>query len=260
MALTKTPQEIAAMHKGGALLSRALQAAVDAVKPGITLRQLDDIATKVIEEGGGRPSFKGYAAGGDIPFPSTMCISVNDEIVHGLGNREIALKEGDIVGLDIGLWLDGLCTDMAVTVPVGSISKERLALLRATRDCMFAGVEAARVGGMISDISSAIQEAVDEKKYGIVRSLVGHGVGHKIHEAPHVPNFVSKGFAPVKIPSGMCLAIEPMLTTGDDEVETAEDGWTIVTADGSDAAHFEVTIAITEEGVEVLTPQPNIGI
>lgn len=248
------------MRRGGALLSRALQAAVDAVKPGVTLRQLDDIATHVIEEGGGRPSFKGYAAGGDIPFPSTMCISVNDEIVHGLGNRDIVLKEGDIVGLDIGLWLDGLCTDMAVTVPVGKVSKERLALLRATRDAMMAGVDAAKVGGMISDISGAVQDAVDEKKYGIVRSLVGHGVGHKIHEAPHVPNFRSKGFAPVKIVSGMCLAIEPMLTTGSDDVMTADDGWTITTVDGSDAGHFEVTIAITEDGVEILTPQPDVRI
>lgn len=260
MALTKTAVEIDAMRRGGVLLSRALQAAVDAVKPGITLRELDAIATQVIEEGGGRPSFKGYTAGGSIPFPSTVCISVNDEIVHGLGTREIALKEGDIVGLDIGLWLDGLCTDMAVTVPVGTVSKERLALMRATRDSMQAGVDAAAVGKMIADISGAIEDAIDTKKYGIVRSLVGHGVGHKVHEAPHVPNFRSKGFAPVKIVAGMCLAIEPMLTTGSEDTDVGEDGWTIKTVDGSDAAHFEVTIAITDSGVEILTPPPKVNI
>ncbi len=260
MALKKTAQEIDAMRRGGALLSRALQAAIDAVRPGITLRELDDIATRVIEEGGGKPSFKGYTAGGSIPFPSTMCISVNHEIVHGLGTREMALQEGDIVGLDIGLWLEGLCTDMAATVPVGKVSKGRLALMRATRDAMMAGVDAAIPGKMISDISGAIEDATDTKKYGIIRSLVGHGVGHKVHEPPHVPNFRNKSFPAVKIVPGMCLALEPMLTTGGEDTEVAEDGWTIATTDGSDAAHFEVTIAITENGPEILTPQPNVAI
>lgn len=260
MALVKTPAEIASMRRGGALLSRALQAAVDAVKPGVTMRELDEIATKVIEEGGGKPSFKGYKAGGSIPFPSTVCISVNDEIVHGVGTREIVLNEGDIVGLDIGCWYEDLCTDMAVTVPVGTVSKQRLALLRATRDCMMAGVEAAQVGGMIADISGAVEDAIDQNKYGIVRSLVGHGVGHKIHEPPHVPNYRSKAFQPVKIQAGMCLAIEPMLTTGSEDTKIGKDGWTITTVDGSDAAHFEVTIALTDSGVEVLTPQPKVAL
>ncbi len=260
MALTKTTAEIDAMRRGGALLSRALQAAVDAVKPGVLLSQLDDIATAVIEAGGGKPSFKGYKAGGDLPFPSTMCISVNDEVVHGLGNRMIALQEGDIVGLDIGLWLENLCTDMAVTVPVGNVSKERMAVMRATRDAMYAGVDAAVAGKTIAHIAGAVEDAVDTKKYGIVTSLVGHGVGHKVHEAPNVPNYRAKGFPTVNIVPGMCLAIEPMLTIGDEEVTTADDGWTIITVDGSDAAHFEVTIAITDSGTEVLTPQPTIKI
>lgn len=260
MALIKTAAEIDAMRRGGALLSRALQAAVDAVKAGVMLRELDAVATRVIEEGGGKSSFKGYTAGGSIPFPSTVCISVNHEIVHGLGTRDIVLKDGDIVGLDIGLWLEGLCTDMAVTVPVGTVSKERLALMRATRDAMMAGVHTAAPGKMIADISGAIEDAIDTGQYGIVRSLVGHGVGHKVHEAPHIPNFRGKGFAPVKIVPGMCLAIEPMLTTGSEATEVADDGWTITTVDGSDAAHFEVTIAITENGAEILTPQPKVNI
>lgn len=245
-----------AMRRGGALLSRALQAAVDAVKPGVTMRQLDEIATKSIEAGGGTPSFRGYTGGGSKPFPTAMCISVNNEIVHGLGSRDIVLNEGDIVGLDIGLWLDGLCTDMAVTVPVGTVSKERLALMRATREAMEAGVAAAVAGGMVADISGAVEDAVDEKRYGIVTSLVGHGVGHKVHEPPHVPNYRAKKMAPVALVPGMCLAIEPMLTSGRADVVTSADGWTIETIDGSDAAHFEVTVVVTESGPDVITPRP----
>lgn len=255
MSLIKTAQEIEAMRQGGQLLSRALKAAVDAVRPGVTMRELDEIATRAIEEGGGRPSFKGYKAGGGIPFPSTVCISRNEEVVHGLGDREVVLEEGDIVGLDIGLWLHDLCTDMAVTVPVGKISQERKTLLEVTRSSMMAGVEAAIIGRFVSDIGAAVEDAVP-KKYGIVKALVGHGVGHAIHESPHVPNYRGKGFPKVELKAGMCLAIEPMVTLGTDEVETSKDGWTIVTSDGSEAAHFEVTIAILENGPEILTPQP----
>ena len=260
MSLIKTPDEIQAMREGGAILSRALQAAVDAVRPGVTMKELDDIATKVIVDAGGTPSFKGYTAGGDMPFPSTMCISRNDEVVHGLGNRSTALEEGDIVGLDIGCWYKGLCTDMAVTVPVGRIQDEHRILLQATRNAMMAGVEAAIVGKSVRDISAAIEGATDTKKYGIVRTLVGHGVGHAIHESPNVPNYVSKRFPNIDLKPGMCLAIEPMLTLGGEEVGTGEDGWTIMTLDGSWTAHFEVTIALLESGPEILTPQPNIGL
>lgn len=261
MALIKTPAEIDSMRRGGALLSRALQAAVDAVKPGVVMRVLDDIATDVIVAGGGKPSFKGYKAGGSIPFPSTMCISVNDEVVHGIGGRDIVLREGDIVGLDIGCWFEDLCTDMAVTVPVGSISAERLKLLRLTRDAMRAGVEAAIVGKKVFDIGAAAEDATP-KGYGIVKALVGHGVGHAVHESPHVPNYRGnkKQFPDVLLKAGMCLAIEPMITTGTDQVKTGKDGWTIVTSDGSDAAHFEVTIALTEKGPELLTPEPKLRI
>lgn len=247
------------MREGGVILSRALQAAVDAVKPGVTMKELDEIATRVIEEAGGRPSFKGYTSGGSSPFPSTICISRNDEVVHGLGNREIRLEEGDIVGLDIGCWYKDLCTDMAVTVPVGRITEEHRILLLNTRDAMHAGIEAAVVGKSVSDISAAIEGATD-KKYGIVRSLVGHGVGHAVHESPNVPNYVSKRFKDVELQTGMCLALEPMLTLGGDDVGTGKDGWSIVTKDGSWSAHFEVTIAILPEGPEVLTPEPVVNI
>ncbi len=260
MAMIKTTEEIQALREGGVLLSRALQAAVDAVKPGVTMRELDDIATHVIEEAGGTPSFKGYKGGSKIPFPSTVCISVNEEVVHGVGSRGVVLNEGDIVGLDIGCWYKKMCTDMAVTVPVGKISKECTDLLIATRASMMAGVEAALVGGDVRDISAAVEGAVNQKKYGIVKSLVGHGVGHAVHESPHVPNYTGGGFPKVPLKSGMCLAIEPMLTLGTDDVMTGKDGWTIVTTDGSLAAHFEVTIAVLPEGPEILTPLPNIGL
>jgi methionyl aminopeptidase len=260
MSLIKTPQEIQIMREGGAILSRALQAAVDAVKPGVTMKELDDIATKVIEEAGGVPSFKGYTSGGGTPFPTTMCISRNEEVVHGLGDRPVVLEEGDIVGLDIGCWYKELCTDMAVTVPVGKIREEHKVLLLATREAMMAGVEQAVVGKTIRDISAAIEAATDKQKYGIVKTLVGHGVGHEVHEAPNVPNYVNKRFQNLDLRAGMCLAIEPMLTLGGEEVGTGPDGWTIVTSDGSWAAHFEVTIALLESGPEILTPQPNIGL
>lgn len=258
MALLKKPQEIDAMREGGALLSRALQKAVDAVKPGVTMRELDAIIEGEIVAGGGKPSFKGYKGGGKIPFPSTACISVNNEVVHGLGTRDIVLQDGDIVGLDIGCWYKDLCTDMAATVPVGKISAARKKLLGITRDAMYAGVDAAIAGHTTHDMAAAIEGTVPAG-YGIVKSLVGHGVGHAVHESPHVPNFVSKAFPKTVLKPGMCLAIEPMVTRGTEDVYVAHDGWTIVTADGSDAAHFEVTIAITEAGPEILTPQPEIG-
>lgn len=260
MALIKSPEEIQAMREGGALLSKALQAAVDAVKPGVTMRELDDIARKAIEDGGGKPSFLGYKGGSKTPFPSTVCISVNEEVVHGVGSREIVLNEGDIVGLDIGCWYKDLCTDMAVTVPVGNISKELKDLLHTTRDSMRAGVAAALVGGTVREISEAVEGAVNQKKYGIVKALVGHGVGHAVHESPHVPNYVSNAFPKTVLKEGMCLAIEPMLTLGTDEVVTAKDGWTIVTEDNSMAAHFEVTIAVLPTGPELLTPEPSVTI
>ena len=162
-----------------------------------------------------------------------------------------------MIGLDIGCWYKGLCTDMAVSVPVGEVSEELLQLLRATKDSLMAGVAAAKVGGTIKDISRAIEATIKPYHYGIVRALVGHGVGHQVHELPHVPNYVSAHYPDVKIQQGMCLALEPMIGLGGHhEVETGDDGWCIVMKDRSVGAHFEVTIAITDAGVEVLTPLP----
>lgn len=256
MALRKTPEEIAIMREGGALLSRALKAAVALARPGVKMAELDAEAERVIREGGGEPSFKGYSSDPSEPsFPSAMCVSVNEELVHGAGNRQIALQEGDIVSLDTGCWYKGLCTDMAVTVPIGEISGERKELLRVTRAALEKAVGAVRVGGYIHDISRAVESVVQPHGFGIVHALVGHGVGHAVHEAPHVPNFTDPNAPKVRIRDGMCLAIEPMVSMGKDyRVKTAKDGWTIVMADGSPSAHFEMTIAITKAGVEILTP------
>jgi methionyl aminopeptidase len=259
MALTKTKAEIDSMRKGGALLSRALKAAADTVGVGVLLKDIDAAAEKVILEGGGEPSFKGYKGSPeDTPFPSTVCVSVNEEIVHGLGNRDRKLKDGDIVGLDIGCWYEGMCTDMAVTVPVGTVTEEVKQLMKVTKDALMKGVSAAKVGGRIVDISKAIEGHVKPFGFGIVRALVGHGVGHEVHEAPHVPNYVSDRYPDIEIQEGMCLALEPMFGLGGDyRVDTAPDGWAIIMSDGTYGAHFEVTIVITKEfGAEIITPLP----
>lgn len=245
------------MRRGGRILSSALAAAVAAVRPGIRLIDLDAIAREHMEQAGARPSFLGYKTRhSDTPFPSTVCISVNDEIVHGIGTRTLALKEGDVVGLDIGCWYEGLCTDMAVTVGVGKISAEAQKLIEITRASLLAGVAVAKIGGEVADISRAIENTVLPHAYGIVEALVGHGVGHAVHEAPAVPNFIDTYAPKVALKEGMCLAIEPMIALGSHEVRTADDGWAVCMADGSIGAHFEVTIAILPSGPEILTPLP----
>jgi len=257
MALSKTSEEITIMRTGGALLSRALGAAIKAVQPGVEIRELDAIAEQVIRDGGGTPSFKDYRSDESEPgFPSSLCVSINEEVVHGSADRDIKLKEGDIVGLDLGCWYEGLCTDMSATVPVGIVSEEAKKLMMVTRQSLEAGVAAAKVGGLISDIGAAVEKVVKPHGYGVVRALVGHGVGHEVHEPPHVPNFTSPHYPKVEIVDGMCIAIEPMVGLGTHKVDTAEDGWSIVMHDGKISAHFEVTIACTKNGTEILTPLP----
>lgn len=260
MALIKTASEIDIMREGGAILSHALQLVVDAVKPGVKMKDLDIIGENALLEMGAKPSFKGYKGSGGVEFPSTMCISVNDEIVHGLGSRDVVLKEGDIVGLDIGCWYKGLCTDMSATVPVGNISEERKQLLRITQLALERAIEVVKPRNEIVDIARAVEDVVGGTDYGIVRALTGHGVGHDVHEKPAIPNFTSDRFPVVKIKKGMCLAIEPMITGKGYDIVTGKDGWSISTKDGSDAAHFEVTVAVTDEGCKILTPQPKIRI
>lgn len=255
MTAPRSENEIAIMREGGALLSRTLAAVVGRVRPEVTMNELDRLAERLLREGGGEPSFKGYTTPyTKRPFPATLCISVNDEVVHGPGSRDKVLGHGDIVGLDIGTWYKGLCTDMAVTVPVGEVTKEVRELLTVTRESLLRGLRAVRDGAAVSDIGRAVQDYVKPYGYGIVRDLVGHGVGKAVHEDPHIPNFYDRRYDTIKLKTGQTVAIEPMLTTGDWQVKTLDDGWTIVTADGSLAAHFEVTVLVREAGCEVLTP------
>lgn len=249
-------EEVGRLREGGAILSRILGELTAMAKPGMTTAELDAHAERRMREAGGEPSFKGYKAGGSHPFPGTVCTSINNEVVHAPPVPSRAVKEGDILSLDIGLRYQGLCTDMAVTVPVGTVSAEALRLIRVTRASLLAGVDVVRPGRRIREIGRTIQAMVEREGFGVVRDLVGHGVGHGVHEDPRIPNYDDPDLPHVKIKKGMVLAVEPMINAGSWEVEMLDDHWSIRTADGSLSAHFEVTIAVTDEGYEILTPLP----
>jgi methionyl aminopeptidase len=224
-----------------------------AVKPGISTLELDTLAEKLIRDGGDTPPFKNYTPhGARTPFPAALCISVNDEIVHGIPNKDRILKDGDIVSLDLGVEHNGMITDAAITVAVGEVSAEIEGLIADTERALHEGIKAAKVGGRIGDIGNAIERVGNKGGYGIVRELGGHGVGHAVHEEPYVPNYGTKGNGPLLKP-GMVLALEPMFMLGEEEIRLMPDGYTIVTHDGSLSAHFEHTIVITEDGVEIVT-------
>ena len=232
-------------------LAKVLQAVSKEVKPGVTTGYLNDFVYKMIIDGGDKPAFLNYQPfGADYPYPGSICISVNDEVVHGIGGDRV-LKEGDIVGLDGGIKHKGMISDSAVTVAVGKISKEDEELMRVTREALQAGINAAVCGNYANDISKAIEKSVP-KKYGIVKILSGHGVGYKVHEEPYIPNF-DDGVKGPKLVPGMVLALEPMINLGTDEVYLEEDGYTFVTEDHKKSAHFEHTILITEGKAEILT-------
>lgn len=253
VVIIKTKQEIDDLREGGHRLARVLQAVSKKVKPGISTKELDDYAEKLIREGGDEPAFKGYRPyGAPFAFPATLCVSVNNEVVHGIPTDKKILKEGDIVSLDCGLKHKGLFTDHAITVPVGKVNKEAKKLMDATRESLYVGIEAAKGGAKTGDIGYAVQSYVKPFKYGIVRILSGHGVGKAIHEDPYIPNFGKKNTGVVLKP-GMVVAIEPMLNLGTDDVILLGDGYTYKTRDGALSAHFEHTILITEGEPEILT-------
>jgi methionyl aminopeptidase len=232
-------------------LAKVLQAVSKEVKPGLTTGYLNDFVHKMIIDMGDKPAFLNYQPfGANYPYPGSICISVNDEVVHGIGGDRV-LKEGDIVGLDGGIKYKGMISDSAVTVPVGKISKEDEELMRVTKEALMAGINAAVCGNFVNDISKAIEKSVP-KKYGIVKILSGHGVGYKVHEEPFVPNF-DDGVKGPKLVPGMVLALEPMINLGTDEVYLEDDGYTFVTKDHKKSAHFEHTILITEGKAEILT-------
>ncbi len=241
------------LREAGRRLGNVLKRVAEEVCPGITTLSLDVLAEKLIRDGGDEPAFLNYTPdGADRPFPKSLCVSVNDEVVHGVPGSRI-LKDGDIVGLDLGLKHKGFFVDSAMSVPVGKVSKEAEKLIAVTKEALLAGIKAIRPGKRIGDISSAIESVASKRPYGIVRILGGHGIGRHVHEMPYVPNFGEKGKGPV-LKDGMLLAIEPMLTVGSEEVDLDEgDGYTFRTADGSMSAHFEHTILVTSKGAEILT-------
>lgn len=250
--IIKTKEEIEILREGGHILASILAKVAKKVAPGVTTKELDDYAYKLISEGGDGSAFLGYRPEGHSKtYPASLCTSVNNEIVHGIPKASKVLKEGDIVSLDLGINHKGLFTDHAITVPVGKINKASEELLRTTREALIVGIAEAHGGKRVGDIGYAIEKFVN-RKYGIVRELSGHGVGKKIHEDPYIPNYGKKGKGQLLIP-GMVVAIEPMLNIGGAGIVSMSDGYTIKTADGSRSAHFEHTILITEDEPEILT-------
>lgn len=250
--MQKTKQEIDKIREGGKILHGILRATAKLVKPGISTAVLNDFAEKEIVKAGGRPSFKNYGTK-DNPFPAGLCTSLNDVVVHGIPSKKEILQEGDIVGLDIGMEYKGFYTDTAITVPVGNVSAETQKLLEVTEKALQAGIDQARVGNRIGDIGAAIEVYANKAGLGVVRDLVGHGVGYDVHEDPQVPNYGRAHTGP-ELKEGMVLAIEPMFNLGTHKLVFDDyDGWTISTADGKYSAHFEHTIAVTKNRPEILT-------
>lgn len=246
MIIVKTPAEIEHMKAAGRLTALTIAELKSVIAPGITTGELDRVAEQFILSHGGIPAFKGYQG-----FPGSICASINEEVVHGIpGLRKV--KDGDIVSVDIGVSYGGYVGDSAFTVPVGVVSKEALKLLRVTEEALYKGIEAARVGGRVTDIGHAVETHVNRAGFSVVRDYVGHGIGTKMHEDPPVPNFGPPGRGP-RLLEGMALAIEPMVNVGVYQVTVKPNGWTVVTADGSLSAHFEHTIAITAAGPGILT-------
>ena len=249
----KTPEQILLMREAGLVVADALAAVRDAVRPGVTTAELDGVAAELIRSRGATPSFLGY---GVPPFPATICASVNDAVVHGIPGSQV-LADGDVVSIDCGAIVDdagqGWHGDAAITVAVGGVPDEVTELMRVTEESLWRGLAAARVGGRVGDISHAIEQYVrGEGEYGIVEDYTGHGIGTEMHLPPDVPNYGRPGRGP-RLKRGLALAVEPMLTLGTMDTAVAEDHWTVVTTDGSIAAHFEHTFALTDTGVWVLT-------
>jgi methionyl aminopeptidase len=246
MILLKSLQEIAKMEVANRIVAEVLEGVKEKVKPGVETRELDEAAEEMCRQRQVQPAFKGYRG-----YPRSICVSVNEEVVHGIpGSR--TLKAGDLVSLDFGVKYDGYYGDAAITVPVGEVTPKALALMEATEKSLYAGISQVKAGNHLSDISHAVQEVVEGAGFGVVREFVGHGIGRSLHEDPQIPNYGPPGRGPA-LQVGMTLAIEPMTSLGSWRVRILEDGWTAVTQDGSYAAHFEHSVALTENGVLILS-------
>ena len=242
----KTKTDLETMRRAGKIVASLLALMEKEARPGVTTRQLDEIAERFIRSQGAEPAFKGYH-----DYPATICASVNEEVVHGIPGSKI-LQDGDIVGIDVGVKLDGYFSDAARTFAIGKVDEQSLRLIETTREALKRGIEKAVEGNRLSDISHAVQDYAEKRGYSVVRKYTGHGIGHNLHEDPQVPNFGRPNQGP-RLVEGMALAIEPMLNAGTHEVEELSDGWTVVTKDGKRSAHFEQSIVVGREKAEILT-------
>jgi methionyl aminopeptidase len=248
----KRPEEIALMRRANQIVAETLDELVAAAKPGTTSLELDRLAEQLTLKKGARPAFKGYKPH-TVEYRHSLCVSINDEIVHGIPSAKRRLRDGDIVGLDFGVCYQGYYGDAARTIAIGAVSETAQRLMKVTREALYAGIEQARVGNRISDIALAVQRTAEDAGYSVVTEFAGHGIGRKLHEDPQVPNYFRPGMPNPRLQEGMVLAIEPMINLGLAELEILDDGWTAVTADGKLSAHFEHSIAITAKGPEILS-------
>jgi methionyl aminopeptidase len=245
----KSSADIERMQAAGAVLASVHERLRGLVQPGIMTREIDAAGREMIEAAGGKPSFLNYRG-----YPASVCTSVNDEILHGIPGDRV-LHDGDIISLDMGVYLDGFHSDAAVTLPVGTVEPRLIELIETTEECFWVGFRALKLGGRLGDAASVVQELAESRGFGVVREYAGHGVGRRIHEDPSVPNYGQAGSGTL-LRRGLTFALEPMLTLGDYQTRLLPDNWTVVTADGSPAAHFEHTVAITEDGPIILTGVP----
>lgn len=251
--LIKTAEEIEKLKVGGQILARILSQTAERARPGVSTSKLEEFVREEIQKAGAEPAFLGYGGGRGVkPYPAALCVSINDEVVHCIPNKKRILKDGELVSLDLGVKYEGLFTDAATTVAIGKVSPDAEKLLSATREALEEGIKQVRPGNHIGDIAAAVEAVGKRENLGVIRDLVGHGVGHAVHEEPSVPNFGRAGTME-ELKPGMVLAIEPMFTLGGYKINFLDDGWSVVTADNSLAAHFEATVAVTEDGHIVLT-------
>ncbi len=247
MIILKSPDELRAMRAAGKIVAQAHELVQEMVRPGVTTWDLDQAVEKFLVQQNAIPAFKGYHG-----YPASICASINEVVVHGIPSKKMVLEEGSIISVDIGAFVDGFCGDSAWTYPIGDIEPEVQKLLTTAEEALFQGIEQARVGNRLSDISHAVQKHAEKEGFSVVRDYVGHGIGRKMHEPPQIPNFGPPGRGP-RLKAGMALAIEPMINLGSFHVEVLEDNWTVVTRDGKWSAHFEHTIAVTEGDPVILT-------
>jgi methionyl aminopeptidase len=247
MINVKSRTELEKMRKAGIITGNALHYGGQSIKVGMSTHELDKIIHDYIVKNGAKPSFLGYGG-----FPGSACISINNEVIHGIPSKKRIIRDGDIVSIDVGAYIDGFHGDSAYTFPVGNVPEETLQLLKVTQESLYKGIEQAVVGNRIGDISNAVEEHCVSYGYGVVKSYVGHGVGRNLHESPEVPNFGKAGHGP-RLVSGMTIAIEPMINAVGEDIKVLSDGWTVLTKSGSPSAHFEHTVAVTPDGPVILT-------